>query len=653
MSDEHDDANTSLGKFTEGSSTHTPLRQPAEGGVDWQPVVVISLAPHDEGPPENVCIGLGDLTADLDATANLLIQIGSDALSRITGGRGDVEAAQQLLMGQMLPTRIVDGELSLALDALGQDRVLVADVEVDESLPAFTLRLADGSSLAIGTEVVARLTGNSEDWLRREPMKVAKQLGGLRGSEVPLRIGPRPELDLERLVGELTAQGKVMEAPRKKAPCISCGTWVSAGEPIRWLDAVGAVVACPACEPDIRAAGEEPSNVVPISERRGKKIRQPANKREATGPKGARIQPGMRVRAGDRDNFGEVMTVDEDRAVVHFRNPKTGAVATPTLELELLTPVSEQELEAESALAEAASRLEYAGVPVAEVTDSQDAIRFANATKEVVRYVRDSTRKAKDWALWDGTRWERVGQIPIKKRVMDFWFGARKEAERLAAEARECAARAAAEGDDAGVAAASAEAEAWKGFQEHANKRLNKHGIEAILSIVPSCDVLWVVEGVFDGPGTQMLLNVLNGTVDLKTGQLRAHDPKDYITLRLELDFDPDALCPRWDQLLAEAFEGDESLVAFMDRMYGYALTALTSEEKMAILYDYGLGGTGKNTQLNTVHQLLGPYARNVEPSTFAENSKETIRSDIMRLEAPRLLRRLIYLSPATKAGLC
>jgi len=42
------------------------------------------------------------------------------------------------------------------------------------------------------------------------------------------------------------------------------------------------------------------------------------------------------------------------------------------------------------------------------------------------------------------------------------------------------------------------------------------------------------------------LLNVRNGTIDLKTGALRAHDQGDYITKLAPVEFHPEAACPAW-----------------------------------------------------------------------------------------------------------
>src|SRR5690242_9107316 len=49
-----------------------------------------------------------------------------------------------------------------------------------------------------------------------------------------------------------------------------------------------------------------------------------------------------------------------------------------------------------------------------------------------------------------------------------------------------------------------------------------------------------------------MLLNVLNGTIDLRTGKIRAHDPLDFITKLAPVTYDPHATCPTWEKCLSD-----------------------------------------------------------------------------------------------------
>ena len=104
-----------------------------------------------------------------------------------------------------------------------------------------------------------------------------------------------------------------------------------------------------------------------------------------------------------------------------------------------------------------------------------------------------------------------------------------------------------------------------------------------------------------------MLLNVRNGTIDLRTGKLRPHDPKDLITKMCPVAFDPNARCPRWERFENEVFLGDRDLIGYMRRKLGYALTADDSIQEIDILH--GDGSNGKNVLVDTVYRILGDYA--------------------------------------------
>ena len=53
----------------------------------------------------------------------------------------------------------------------------------------------------------------------------------------------------------------------------------------------------------------------------------------------------------------------------------------------------------------------------------------------------------------------------------------------------------------------------------------------------------------------QWLLNVKNGTIDLRSGMLHDHTPSDYITKLAPVIYDPSAACPRWLAFLNRIFD--------------------------------------------------------------------------------------------------
>jgi putative DNA primase/helicase len=133
-----------------------------------------------------------------------------------------------------------------------------------------------------------------------------------------------------------------------------------------------------------------------------------------------------------------------------------------------------------------------------------------------------------------------------------------------------------------------------------------------------------------------MLLNCRNGTLDLRSGQLRPHDPADLITKLVPIDFDPAALCPIWERFLLEIFDGDTEMVLFVQRSIGYSLTGLTSEQVVFILW--GAGSNGKSVLIETVCAVLADYVRRSPTETWVSKATNGPSNDIAALAGARFV---------------
>jgi P4 family phage/plasmid primase-like protien len=115
------------------------------------------------------------------------------------------------------------------------------------------------------------------------------------------------------------------------------------------------------------------------------------------------------------------------------------------------------------------------------------------------------------------------------------------------------------------------------------------------------------------------LFNVLNGTVDLRTGELRPHDPSDYITKLAPVAFDPAAECPTFLAFLERVLP-DADVRAFLQRYIGYSLTADMSEQCLCFLW--GGGSNGKSTLLTLTGALFGEYAKHAPPDLLTSRGE-------------------------------
>jgi len=104
------------------------------------------------------------------------------------------------------------------------------------------------------------------------------------------------------------------------------------------------------------------------------------------------------------------------------------------------------------------------------------------------------------------------------------------------------------------------------------------------------------------------LINTPSGVVDIRTLEVRNHDPSLHQTFTTPVPYNPDSKCPRWVEFVRWAMGGDEELVAFLQRAGGYSLTGSAREQ--VFFFCYGMGGNGKSTFLDALLELAGGYGR-------------------------------------------
>ena len=102
------------------------------------------------------------------------------------------------------------------------------------------------------------------------------------------------------------------------------------------------------------------------------------------------------------------------------------------------------------------------------------------------------------------------------------------------------------------------------------------------------------------------LLNLLNGTLDLRTGHFRRHDPRDRLSKRALVEYDPKAVCPDWLAFLHIIFKGDAAKIEFFRRAAGYLLSGEVDHD--FIVFCHGIGSNGKTTALEVIRKILGDY---------------------------------------------
>ncbi len=249
-------------------------------------------------------------------------------------------------------------------------------------------------------------------------------------------------------------------------------------------------------------------------------------------------------------------------------------------------------------------------------SDLGNAERFAEQHADKLRYCHGTGR----WYVWDGRRW-RHDQSGTALRL------AGETARTIYAEAAGC--------DDKSRREELAE---WALVSE------SRPRLEAMLVVAKSRPPLVVAAEDMDADGS--LLNVLNGTIDLRTGGLRPHRREDNITKLAPVRYDPAASSPLLDQFISRIFAGDESLVGYVQKLLGHCLTGDITEHVFPIFY--GAGANGKSVLVDTVMGVMGEYATEAAPQLLVETrgSREhpTEVADLMG-------RRLVVASETEQGG--
>lgn len=241
------------------------------------------------------------------------------------------------------------------------------------------------------------------------------------------------------------------------------------------------------------------------------------------------------------------------------------------------------------------------------LTEIGNAERFAAQFRGEVRYC----HQLSSWLVWDQTRLapdqdaqvERYAKATIRQLYRDALTLEDKEAKEAAL--------------------------------KFALRSETDHGIRALLSRAAAEDGIPILANDLDAD--PWLLNVANGTIDLRRGELRSHSHSDCISKLAPVAFDPEATCPRWTQFLGEVFESHPDAITFLQRAVGYSLTGDIREGCLFLLH--GTGRNGKGTLLKTLQTMLGDYASTADFSTFiATRDDRGPRDDVANMRGRRFV---------------
>lgn len=170
----------------------------------------------------------------------------------------------------------------------------------------------------------------------------------------------------------------------------------------------------------------------------------------------------------------------------------------------------------------------------------------------------------------------------------------------------------------------------WAGSQRFARK------FSDCMSVLNGRDELWCVADDFDVDA--YVLNVANGLVDLKTGQLKSHTREAMSTQISEVVFDETATCPEFERFIKMTQPNREHR-RYLQRIAGATLLGKALSEQVFFVH-IGNGGNGKGVFLDTLSRLLDEYATTGQRDSFTEKrgGHNRIPADIASMDGKRMV---------------
>ena len=157
------------------------------------------------------------------------------------------------------------------------------------------------------------------------------------------------------------------------------------------------------------------------------------------------------------------------------------------------------------------------------------------------------------------------------------------------------------------------------GLMKDAKRIGSGTGAQSILTFARSAP--GVVFAAKDANADPWLVNVQNGTIDLRTRQLRPHAKADLITRCCPVEYDSNATAPMFEKFLQEV-QPREDVRAYLGRLFGYAANGVVREHALGVLW--GCGANGKSVLADVVTHVLGDYAKPGPSSLIVHDGKHT-----------------------------
>jgi len=224
---------------------------------------------------------------------------------------------------------------------------------------------------------------------------------------------------------------------------------------------------------------------------------------------------------------------------------------------------------------------------------------LGNARRVVARHGKDLRfcHASKQWLVYDGRRWAEDATAEAVRRVKETQAALfRWTAEQIKELSHQ--------GDGEEDEDRKRQLEKFTQLLKHCLKWEDARDVSRCLQLATSEPTIPILPKQMDAD--PFTFNCLNGTIDLRTGQMREHRPEDYLTKLAPVSYNPEAKCPLWLKFLIRIMADNSDLIDYLQRVVGYSLTADVREQ--ALWFLYGTGANGKSTFLAAILAMIGDY---------------------------------------------
>lgn len=173
-----------------------------------------------------------------------------------------------------------------------------------------------------------------------------------------------------------------------------------------------------------------------------------------------------------------------------------------------------------------------------------------------------------------------------------------------------------------------------KELREDVRRCESAAGVSGVLDLAAALEEFAFTVGDLDAD--PHLLNCANGTLDLRTRQLRAHDPGDRLTKITTGAYHPGTTSSVWEGFLAEVLP-DQAEREYLQRVIGQAVYGRVREHLFPVLI--GTGANGKGTAYGAITAALGDYAKVINPELLMVRERGGVGGpEMMTLLGARLV---------------